>query len=354
MTDQRTNNFDFLRLMAASMVVLGHSFSIAGQVPHAFLGHAVSTLAVMVFFAISGYLITRSWMNDPNAWRFALRRARRIFPALAAVVLLSVLVLGPALTTLPLDQYASHPHTFRYLGNMILYISYSLPLVFPNNIIPHAVNGSLWTLPVEVAMYALTPLFVLFGRWRLALLSLLALAIYLDVHAIIARPTEIVIAGTGFWSAARLAPYFIVGAVIARFGLERSLNPYVGIAALIALELVTLGAGTREALLCLVLPYATLAIGLRSWPVIRAFGRYGDASYGIYLWSFPVQQTAIFLFGPVGGGWGNFAIAMPVSFLLGMLSWHALEKHVLRRRRRPDRDAPREPAMGAAPHSAHP
>jgi peptidoglycan/LPS O-acetylase OafA/YrhL len=349
-TDDRSNNFDFLRLIAASAVVLGHSFSIAGEVPHAFLGHAVSTLAVMVFFAISGYLITRSWMNDPNAWRFALRRARRIFPALAGVVLFCVFLLGPVLTTLPLDQYASNPHTLRYLGNMVLYISYSLPLVFPNNIIPHAVNGSLWTLPVEVAMYALTPIFVLFGRWRLALLSLLALAIYLDVYAIIARPTEIVLAGTGFWSAARLAPYFTVGAVIARFGLERSLNPILGIAALVALQIAPLGPGTREALLCLILPYATLAVGLRSWPVLRAFGRYGDASYGIYLWSFPVQQTAIFLLGPLGGGWGNFAVAMPVSLALGMLSWHGLEKHMLRRRQRRDPLALRpNPAAEVAP-----
>lgn len=329
MRPERTNNFDALRLVAAAMVVLGHSFILVGERPYVLLAHAVSTIGVMVFFAISGYLITRSWMNDPHALRFTWRRARRIFPALTLVVLVSVFVIGAALTPLPLRDYLTHAQTVRYFGNAILYISYSLPLVFAENIYPHAVNGSLWTLPVEVAMYALTPLFVLLGRWRLALLGVLGLAVWLGVHAIYGRPTPMVFAGTEFWTACMLAPYFVAGAAIARFGLERWLDARAGLVALVALQLVPLDPMLREGLLGVVLPYAVLAVGLRAWPGLCSAGRFGDASYGIYLWSFPVQQVTVHVLGASGGGWGNFAVAMPVSLALGLLSWHLLEKHAL-------------------------
>nr|WP_314075896.1 acyltransferase [uncultured Roseococcus sp.] len=334
MRPERTNNFDALRLLAAGMVVLGHAFILVGERPYVMLAHSVSTIGVMVFFAISGYLITKSWMNDPHVLRFTWRRVRRIFPALILVVLVSIFIIGLALTPLGLHEYLAHPHTTRYFGNAVLYISYSLPLVFANNIYPHAVNGSLWTLPVEVAMYALTPLFVLFGRLRLALLAVLGIAIWLAVYAIYGQPTPIVIAGTEFWTACMLAPYFVAGAVIARFGLERWLDARIGLVAVVALHFAPLDSMLREALLGIVLPYAVLAVGLSAWPGLRSAGRLGDASYGIYLWSFPVQQITVHFMGASGGGWGNFAVAMPVSLTLGLLSWHLLEKHALATRAR--------------------
>lgn len=329
MRPERTNNFDALRLLAAGMVVLGHSFILVGVTPHVLLTYIVSTTGVMIFFAISGYLITKSWMNDPSILRFTWRRVRRIFPALVLVVLVSIFVIGAALTPLGLREYLTHPQTTRYFGNAVLYISYALPLVFANNIYPHAVNGSLWTLPVEVALYALTPLFVLFGRWRLALLAVLGISVWLGLHAIYGQPTPIVIAGTEFWSACLLAPYFVAGAVIARFGLERWLDARIGLAALVALHFAPLDPLLPKALLGIVLPYAVLAVGLRAWPGFRSAGRFGDASYGIYLWSFPVQQITVHMIGSSGGGWGNFAVAMPVSLALGLLSWHLLEKRAL-------------------------
>lgn len=330
MSSGRTNNFDFIRLVAASMVVLGHSFILVGARPHGLVGHSISTVGVLVFFSLSGYLITKSWQDDPNICRFLFRRVRRIFPALIAVVLISVFVLGALLTSLDFLDYVVHPNTVRYLGNIVLYISYNLPLVFEANIYPHAFNGSLWTLPVEVGMYALTPLLVLLGRGRWPLLAALVLAIWLGFHALVGRPTPVVFAGTEFWSAAMLAPYFVTGAVIARFRMERWLNAYIGIAGLLALNFAPIDYGTREVLLCLALPYSVLAVGLRSWPLLRSAGRFGDPSYGIYLWSFPVQQLTVHFIGSAGGRWGNFAIGMPVSLVLGLLSWHLIEKYALR------------------------
>src|SRR5690606_11509196 len=98
------------------------------------------------------------WWSDPHLGRFLMRRGLRLFPALIVLLALTVLVLGAMLTTLPLKEYATNGSTVRYfLYNAVLYPVYGLPGVFPDNPYPNAVNGSLWSLPVEVSMYLLLP-----------------------------------------------------------------------------------------------------------------------------------------------------------------------------------------------------
>ena len=75
----------------------------------------------------------------------------RVYPGLLVVLLLTVLVLGPAFTTLSLGAYFSDRGTLLYLPrNLTLkWLQYDLPGVFLNNPYPAAVNGSLWTLFYE-------------------------------------------------------------------------------------------------------------------------------------------------------------------------------------------------------------
>jgi peptidoglycan/LPS O-acetylase OafA/YrhL len=328
---RKSNNFDACRLVGAFFVLVNHSMELSGHTSLGFGGMSISTLGVKIFFAISGYLIATSWIKDPNPARFIWRRARRILPALAFVVLLTVLVIGPFFTPLPLREYMVHPHSLRYLGNILFYPSYALPLVFAQNIIPNAVNGSLWTLPVEIAMYVLTPLFVFAARRHALWLILLFLTgVALNIVFYRLRPTPLVVAGTEFWSASTLVPYFVAGACIACLRLERFLDWRLGLLGVVLLNFVVPYAWPwTEAGYCAVLPYATLAIGLQSWPVVRCAGRWGDFSYGIYLWAFPMQQSAVALFGAPGGKWGNVAVALPPTLLMAVLSYHMVEKRAM-------------------------
>ncbi len=93
--------------------------------------------------------------------------------------MLSVGVLGPALTSLPLGEYFSSEYTRGYFSNLALYITYHLPGVFATNRVPYAVNGSLWTLPVEFAMYlGLTLLgFFRWPKWGYILISIVFMAL---------------------------------------------------------------------------------------------------------------------------------------------------------------------------------
>jgi len=156
-TVTRLNNFDFLRLSAAILVVFSHCYPLAGRSAEEpilnFLGYETGGgVAVAVFFTISGYLISASWLKGRSPLDYLIKRVMRIFPGLLVAVLLSIL-LGAFLTPLKLRDYLSHELTLNYLSNIWLHIHYHLPQIFAENPHPHAINGSLWTLPIEFFLY---------------------------------------------------------------------------------------------------------------------------------------------------------------------------------------------------------
>lgn len=144
-----TNLFDALRIIAAAMVIIGHAWPLSGLsgVP-TFAGMKIRHVGVYIFFVISGYLLARSWNRDPRPLAFIVRRALRIFPALFAVILLTILVVGPLLTVQPPGGYWGQRSFWNYFMNFLLLAEYELPGVFVNNPTP-PVNGSLWSLGPE-------------------------------------------------------------------------------------------------------------------------------------------------------------------------------------------------------------
>ena len=152
----RPNNFDLLRFVAATLVLVDHSAVLTGRPGHPglFAYETLGGFAVAVFFIISGFLVAASWERAPRLGAFALKRALRIIPAYAAVVAFAALVLGPIVTELAPGAYFRNPLTWAYFRNLtFVELYYSLPGVFTRNPFPNAVNGSIWTLPIEVTMY---------------------------------------------------------------------------------------------------------------------------------------------------------------------------------------------------------
>ncbi|WP_259463085.1 acyltransferase family protein [Streptococcus iniae] len=110
-------------------------------------------LAVAVFFIASGFLIYRSIERRPNFNNYLKARLIRIFPPLFFVVLITVFILGPFLTTLTIGNYFMSKDTWLYFMNAVLLPKHSLPGLFSSNTYGNVVNGALWTLPVEFACY---------------------------------------------------------------------------------------------------------------------------------------------------------------------------------------------------------
>lgn len=332
----RKNNFDAVRIIAALVVIFGHAHPLSTQPDPVLLGNSVQSVAVKIFFVISGFLVVKSWWSDPHLGRFLLRRGLRLFPALIVLLALTVLVLGPMFTTLPLRQYAMDGSTIRYfLYNVVLYPVYGLPGVFSDNPYPNAVNGSLWSLPVEVSMYLLLPVLAAISaltksRTVFVMLSLIGIA--LSVRYLHSSPAEnqVVLWGTGSRSVADVGPYFFLGAIVAATPLQRMLDPgmalfVVAIAALFQLPQYWM----QQLVLMIALPYVVLSFATTATAKISEAGRFGDPSYGIYLYGFPVQQALFAVGGPSMGPLENTAFAVPIVVALAYASWHAVEKRAL-------------------------
>src|SRR5690606_9044372 len=120
----RENNFTFLRLFTALLVVYSHSFALTGNKGPSILGIDSGQFRVKAFFAICGYLVAKSWMSDPNILNYAIKRFLRIFPPFTVAILLTIFIIGPLTTTLPLGEYFSSAGTYRYFSNIFMYIRY--------------------------------------------------------------------------------------------------------------------------------------------------------------------------------------------------------------------------------------
>jgi peptidoglycan/LPS O-acetylase OafA/YrhL len=339
---ERRNNFDVLRLAAASIVLVSHSFVVGGHhEPH--IGHfPLGTLGVEIFFAISGFLVAKSWFAEPKLRAFAVKRGLRIMPALIVCVLALAFVLGPAVTSHSLGSYFGDRSTYAYptdsivavpTGGTVRDIGLHLPGVFEDHA-NSSVDLSLWTLPIEVQAYialaVLGALGLLSGMLPLVAAGFLALSL---APASVANAPGIgallhFIRGDD-GEAAHLLAIFFVSALLFRHRSRIALRG--GFAALAAIAAVaTLGTALERPVLVLAIPYLALFFAYRSWGGLRRLSARGDVSYGLYLLAFPVQQIIVSAWGDPGLSPAVVAlIAFPVTYALAFCSWHVVEKHAL-------------------------
>jgi peptidoglycan/LPS O-acetylase OafA/YrhL len=327
------DNFLVLRLGAALLVLLGHSYALlapglAESDPARRWFDQIYThfIGVMAFFVISGYLITLSWQRNPRIGRFLVARALRILPALGVCVVLVAFALGPLLTSLPWTDYFTSSQPYAYVaGNFALVsLHWQLPGVFVANPVTDVVNGSLWTLPVEAKMYlgvaALGACTLLRRRW----LANLALAAFIGIY--LAWP----LAATGDLGLDRmLIAFFAFGALCCVNREQVPISLPILVLVVLACWLARDGALYRY-LLGLAIGYGTLWFAYA--PRLPALRGLGDWSYGTYLWGFPVQQ-ALISFGVLHDPLTLFACALAPTLLLAALSWHWIERPALRIKR---------------------
>ena len=321
-----TNNLDALRLVSALAAMVGHSFTLTGIAPAPrVLGIPIHSLGLYAFFAISGYLIASSWQRNPRLVPYLVNRSLRIFPALILVVVVTVLLIGPAVTTLDTAQYFRSDVVYQYLLNLALTAQYELPGVFETGHRSSAMNGVLWTLGLEFICYLVV---AVVGLLLLRTRSGWGYLVFGVIAVIIARMPGQSPELAWMGPAGTTWVFFAVGALLSRVPASW-LQPKVLILVLLLwIATVMLIPSTALAVAWLALPFVMIASGRASTPGVRRAGRFGDLSYGMYLWGFLVQQLVIEQFG-VLPGLVNITVVVFSSAVIALLSWHLVEKRAL-------------------------
>lgn len=336
--DMRDNGFDTIRLIAAFAVIFSHGFPLTGMAEplEQLTGQSLGSLAVCVFFMISGYLIPASLVRG-SLFRYARKRAQRILPALAAAVLVCALILGPIISSLPLASYFAASGTWVFLGNMIfLPVGFDLPGVFEEN--PSAaVNGSLWSLKFEVACYVFVPIAMALVQFRKAVVITALIASFA-----LARLTDPNAGGVMYYihTLAYLYQFYGIGML---FFLFADRIPVSKPAGWIALTLTVLSAFTPFFTECAATfgSYALIVFSYHSPKWFRSVTARGDISYGVYVYAFPIQQLLVpatvgtVIMGVQADWLANALITLPLASAAGVVSWILIEKPAIHWGRKP-------------------
>jgi peptidoglycan/LPS O-acetylase OafA/YrhL len=337
LTSFRGPGFDHVRLFAAIIVLLHHSRGL--QYPDLrddpLLHYSADFMdfgrfAVVIFFAISGFLVTPGLLRT-NVVDYAVHRSIRIFPGLIVNVLLTILVIGAILTTHSLMSYFTDPRTYLYAKNISTSMVRYLPGVVASDGSPVIVNGALWTLHFEVLCYIALGLFGalgLLGRRGLMLaVWCVSYAVYIAISLSPAFADVLPGRLTVFVS---LYVYFGCGVLLY---LYRERIPFSSVLACVALALLlaALPLGGGAFVMPVFLPYLMVFCGLSALPGKVPLKH--DLSYGVYLIHAPILVAFSLIFPNMHVWLIGAAIVFGITLTLAYLSWIFVESPSLRRKK---------------------
>lgn len=320
-------NLQFIRFIAAILVVFHHSFPLStGEFKQEWLYYLTDgrfdfgKMSVTIFFLFSGYFAAASSLKDRKIFVLIINRYKRLVKPLAVVVIIT-LISGSFLSNYHYNEYWMDKATWSYLFNLLFILKHELPGVFENNIYTKTINGALWTLPVEFACYIACVIGTKIGlctqrkiRFTVPIVILVECCIYICSMKIILlreiiRPTLVFFIGVVFYCFREkivLCRKYLLGMII--------LFITFAVKGFILYGMV------------LLFPYICIYICFSQRQVCNGLARLGDFSYEIYLWGFPIQQLVVSINGGRMNPYLNFIISLPIILLLGVLTHNLVEK----------------------------
>ena len=335
--ERYSNNFDALRVFAAICITLTHSYGLLQldeQEPLMKLTDQklnFSFVGLSIFFTVSGYLIAKSAATSKSLLHYCWKRFLRIQPLLIVVCLISIFVIGPFFTTFSLNEYFSNLHTYTYLRNVLPFfgIQFDLPNVFANNNGESGINGSLWTLVVEERLYLILGLIFLARKYAAKYFVIVVATLNLFYFF------TIFFLKNGVYEylntqAFTLALMFVNASAFyfSKIDFGKLAKNKFSILSVLAILIIAYFFNFLFVFKVIFVPFFILLLAnIKS--VFNGLGKYGDLTYGIYIFSFPVQQMLIAK-NVVGQNsmmlfFSTILIVIPIAYF----SWHLFEKKVL-------------------------
>ncbi len=330
----RNNNFNFLRLFLAVLVLLSHSPElIDGNRDREILSSILNKtftfgeLAVNGFFLISGYLIIQSWQYSPQLFSYLTKRVLRIYPGFIAATIISAFIIAP-FGAANAAAYFAQLNLGEFMQGMLFLQSPVVPPIFMGQPYP-SVNGSMWTIAYEFRCYLLVAALGMCGIFKRRKLWL-AFSIFIFILAIIPGladkidfPRSSLVLGTPY-KFIRFLVFFCAGGC---FYLWRDRIQYKTTWALALLPIVIFSLFKMK-LAQLLLPtmggYILFWFAFAPLPRLQKFSNYADISYGVYLYGWPMQKLLLWYI-PSLSPWLLFVLSCVLSFACGWLSWHFVE-----------------------------
>lgn len=326
------NCFDFLRFAFAINIFLAHLSELSQSEKLFFLSNYTDAMiGVRGFFVISGFLVAKSYVNTNSLKTYFVKRAKRILPAYFVVIIVATLGLA-LVSSYSFVEYFSSSSVYKYFGWNIVFLNFMqpcLPGIFDNNLLC-SVNGALWTLKIEEGFYILLPfIFYFFRKTKKPFYILLGLylfsLLYSYMMGYLGKPL------LGKQLPGQLT-YFIVGiylfmnfAIFIKYKYELVL--------ISATILFVLWFFNVQIDIIYPLLFGLLLIGgAYCIPFLNDFGKYGDFTYGIYIFHFPIIQ--IFRGYNMFEMYDPFLVAIVVfciTIIIAIISWFVVEKRFIAR-----------------------
>lgn len=330
MKEININNFDFLRIVFAFTVALAHLIELSEvKVFQPLLRFFNTQLAISGFFVISGFLIAKSYESSRSIKSYIFKRIRRIVPAYVFVILFCALSFCVISTNSIIDYFLNIQFWKYLIANLTFqnYIEPCLPGVFEGNLMC-AINGALWTIKLEEAFYLLLPLFFIFTQSKKIKIIVFGALIYL--LSIFYFNYFVAI---DMYRIAKQLPgalaFFMSGIIFYKnFDFFIKWKHYLIFPCLFVFLLEQYVISTH-----VIKPVAfsfMVFYFAYNFKNLNNFGKYGDITYGVYIYHFPIIQLFVFL-----GLFKNYnpyiiaAIVLLLVTLLATLSWHFLELNYL-------------------------
>jgi len=326
------NNLDLIRIACAFFVIYSHSFALSPAPGSNDILYSITLLgyvsfggvAVKAFFLISGLLVTNSLLGNGNITHYIASRFFRVYPAYLVVIVAFALIIGPWLSSLSAGDYFLSRETRHYIIRTLKFnVQYTLPGVFSHNTLT-AVNGSLWTIPMEVKAYlyllVIYLVSLIFGPYKKVFIALISLAVLIEPFT----PFKgVLISKSDDPSIYLLYPFFSIGCLLA-IAKDKITTTSFLMLAVIALLLFFLIKDDLSKTALFYLFSSFLLLYLSSLSFINKINIKNDISYGIYLWAFPIQQTvASFI---IASPYINILLSAVISSLFAYASFRLIER----------------------------